>query len=37
VNWRMTGEAVKFDKDGVLLDGQNRAHAVIRVDVIGGR
>lgn len=32
-NWRMTGEAIKFDKNGVLLDGQNRAHAVIKADV----
>lgn len=29
-NWRFTGEAVKFDKDGILLDGQHRLMAVVR-------
>lgn len=28
-NWKMTGEAIKFGRDGALLDGQNRLHAVI--------
>lgn len=28
--WLMTGEAIKFDTEGFLLDGQNRLHAVIR-------
>lgn len=28
--WLMTGEAIKFDTGGNLLDGQNRLHAVIR-------
>lgn len=27
--WQITGEAVKFDTRGNLLDGQNRLHAVI--------
>jgi hypothetical protein len=29
-NWCFTGEAVKFDKDGNLLDGQHRLMAVVR-------
>lgn len=29
-NWRLTGEAVKFDTNGALADGQHRLHAVIR-------
>jgi hypothetical protein len=28
-NWRFTGEAIKFNKLGDLVDGQNRLHAVI--------
>ena len=28
-NWRMTGEAIKFDANGNLIDGQNRLYAVI--------
>jgi hypothetical protein len=28
-NWRFTGEAIKFDNNGDLLDGQNRLHALI--------
>lgn len=27
--WQLTGEAVKFDRDGNLLDGQHRLHAVV--------
>ena len=27
--WSLTGEAIKFDRDGVLLDGQNRLIAVV--------
>lgn len=29
-NWLITGEAIKFSKEGTLLDGQNRLHAVIQ-------
>jgi hypothetical protein len=29
-NWAMTGETIKFDRDGRLIDGQHRLHAVIR-------
>lgn len=29
-DWRLTGEAIKFDSDGNLLDGQNRLAAVVR-------
>jgi hypothetical protein len=28
-NWRLTGEPIKFDSDGTLLDGQHRLLAVI--------
>jgi hypothetical protein len=28
-NWRATGETIKFDPSGVLLDGQNRLYAAI--------
>jgi hypothetical protein len=28
-NWPVTGEAVKFDREGNLIDGQNRLRAVI--------
>lgn len=27
--WKITGEAIKFSRDGKLLDGQHRLHAVI--------
>lgn len=27
-NWVLTGEAIKFDRDGKLIDGQNRCHAI---------
>lgn len=32
-NWRLTGEAIKFDATGRMLDGQNRCHALIQADV----
>lgn len=32
-NWTITGESVKFDQDGKLLDGQHRLRAVIRSGV----
>lgn len=28
-NWVLTGEAIKFDTDGRLIDGQNRCHAIV--------
>lgn len=28
-NWVLTGEAIKFDIDGRLIDGQNRCHAIV--------
>lgn len=28
--WLITGEAIKFDWDGRLIDGQNRLHAIIK-------
>lgn len=31
--WQLTGEAIKFSTSGVLLDGQNRLHAVIKAGV----
>ena len=31
-NWVMTGEAIKFDTDGKLVDGQHRLEALIRAD-----
>lgn len=31
-NWRLTGEAFKFDQDGNFVDGQHRAHALILAD-----
>lgn len=31
--WQFTGEAIKFDSKGELIDGQNRLHAVIKADV----
>ena len=32
-NWHMTGEAIKFDTEGALADGQNRLHAVIKANI----
>ena len=32
-SWDMTGEAIKFDRDGNLLDGQHRLHAVVSAGV----
>jgi hypothetical protein len=32
-NWQFTGEPVKFDDNGDLLDGQNRLHAIIDAQV----
>lgn len=31
--WQATGEAIKFAKDGTLLDGQHRLHAIIEAGV----
>lgn len=31
--WTMTGEAIKFSPDGVMLDGQNRCYAIIKANV----
>lgn len=31
-NWVLTGEAIKFDTTGRLIDGQNRCHAIIAAD-----
>lgn len=31
--WKMTAEAIKFSKDGRLIDGQNRLNAVIEANV----
>jgi len=31
--WQPTGEAIKFAKDGTLLDGQHRLHAIIEANV----
>jgi len=28
--WKVTGETIKFDKNGRLIDGQHRLHAIIR-------
>lgn len=28
-SWVITGEAIKFDVDGRLIDGQNRCHAIV--------
>lgn len=30
--WQLNGEAIKFAKSGVLLDGQHRLYAIIRAD-----
>jgi hypothetical protein len=32
-NWQITGEAIKFDTNGALADGQHRLMAVIQADV----
>lgn len=32
-DWLDTGEAIKFDDDGRLIDGQNRLYALIEADV----
>lgn len=32
-SWHLTGETIKFDPKGVLIDGQNRLHAVDLADV----
>lgn len=32
-NWHVTGEAIKFDTNGALADGQHRLHAVIKSGV----
>lgn len=32
-HWQVTGEAIKFDDNGKLIDGQHRLHAVIRSGV----
>jgi len=32
-SWRVNGEAIKFDHDGVLLDGQHRLHAIVAAGV----
>lgn len=31
--WMFTGEGIKFDWNGVMLDGQNRCLAIIRADI----
>lgn len=31
--WQATGEAIKFAKDGTLLDGQHRLHAIIEANI----
>jgi hypothetical protein len=31
--WQVTGEAIKFAKDGSLLDGQHRLHAIVESGV----
>jgi hypothetical protein len=31
--WELNGETIKFDTDGVLLDGQNRLHAIASAEV----
>lgn len=32
-NWKITGEPIKFDWNGRLIDGQHRLHAVVESDV----
>jgi hypothetical protein len=34
-NWRTTGDAVKFSKSGVLLDGQHRLAAIVQAATTG--
>jgi hypothetical protein len=31
-DWQINGEAIKLTKDGTLLDGQHRLHAIIQAD-----
>ena len=31
-NWQFTGEAIKFSREGVLLDGQHRLYAIIEAN-----
>src|SRR5438105_4620089 len=31
--WRMTGEAIKLDHEGRVLDGQNRLHAIVEAGI----
>lgn len=31
--WLVTGEAIKFDEDGNMIDGQNRLHAIIETGI----
>lgn len=31
-NWAMNGETIKFDTNGVLLDGQHRLSAIVKAD-----
>jgi hypothetical protein len=32
-NWYLTGDTIKFDNDGILIDGQHRLMAVIRCGI----
>jgi hypothetical protein len=32
-NWKLTGDPIRFDHNGNLLDGQHRLHAIIAADV----
>ncbi|KEP72895.1 hypothetical protein HR12_39315, partial [Microbacterium sp. SUBG005] len=32
-NWVLTGEAIKFDVNGRLIDGQNRCHAIVAAGI----
>ena len=31
-NWQLTGDAIRFDRAGTLIDGQHRLHAVITAE-----
>lgn len=31
--WKLNGESIKFDKEGCLMDGQHRLHAIIKSGV----
>ena len=31
--WQFNGEAIKFDENGKLIDGQHRLHAIVRANV----